>query len=317
MKQETKDRLLEAVSELNYKPNPAARALRSNKARNIAIMVSDITNSFFAEVFIGAQEAAHERGYTLTLYNTSEDVTKEKSFVEMSAHALSDGILLTSAHVDDSVIQEIEKHCMEYILVVRNSRDHSGMFITTDDKKGIRLAVSYLFELGHRKIAHISGPLYSTAGIARMEAFREMAVSFSLECPPGYIMESQFSASSGKDAMKIILSLPNRPTAIVAGNDLIAIGAISAIYEAGLKVPDDISIVGYDDIMIDRFMAPPLTTISYDKSLLGYTATSMLIDSIDNKAKSDMVELIDVSLTVRDSVQPIRDNNQPDRDNTA
>jgi len=305
LRQETKDKLSLAVKELNYTPNPVARALRVQTTRNIAVIVSDITNSFFAEVFIGAQDAAHEKGYTLTLYNTGDDSIREKHHVDMAAKALSDGILLTSAHVDKAIIQEIEKYGLKYILVVRNTKGSNGMLITTDDSKGIKLAVSHLFENGHRKIAHISGPLYSTSGITRMEAYREAMVSYGLNCPPGYVVEGQFDALSGKNAMKVILSLPNRPTSIVAGNDLMAIGAISAIHEAGLRVPDDISVIGYDDIMIDQFITPALTTVSYNKTFLGYTAARYLIDSINNVPSDDLVRIIDVTLVERNSVKRI------------
>jgi DNA-binding LacI/PurR family transcriptional regulator len=304
VRQETKDKIKKAVKELDYKPNLVARALRSNTMRNIAVLVSDISNPFFGHLFKGAQKAAHNLGYSLTLYDTEEDTEKEKKYVDMVARSLSDGILLASAYIDDATIREIEKRGLSYILVNRSSRDHSGMFVTVDDAKGIRLAVRHLYDQGHRKIAHITGPLYTTCGINRLGAYREAVMSLGLECPPGYIMESSFLSEAGKGAMENILALPYRPTAIVAGNDLIAIGAMSAIHEAGLKVPEDISVVGFDDIWLSGFTAPALTTVSYDKAELGSRAISLLVDAIENKwSANPRTEVIDVSLLVRESVK--------------
>ena len=303
IKPETKERIIKAVKELNYKPNTIARALRSNTMRNIAVLVSDIANPFFAEVFIGAQEAAHKNEYTLTLYNTGENADKERDFIDMIARGLSDGVLLTSAYIENTTIEAIERIGLKYILVSRNSKTHNGIFVTSDDNKGIKLAVSHLYENGHRRIAHISGPLHTTCGLTRLEAFRESIVSYGLECPSGYVMESEFNEEAGKKAMKIILSLPNLPTAVVAGNDLIAIGAVSAVHEAGYKVPDNISVVGFDDIKMVRYMTPPLTTISYDKVFLGYSAASLLIDSINSRFTCEKVRVIDVSLIERSSVK--------------
>jgi len=304
VRQETKDKIKAAVKELDYKPNLVAKALRSHTMRNIAVLVSDISNPFFSQLYKGAQKAAHDLGYTLTLYDTEEDADKEKKYVDMIARSLSDGILLASVYIDDATIQEIEKRDLRYVLVNRSSRDHSGMFVTVDDAKGVRLAVRYLHEQGHRRIAHITGPLYTTCGINRLSAYRETMMSLVLECPPGYIIESSFRSEAGKRAMENILPLSNRPTAIVSGNDLIAIGAMSAIHEAGLRVPEDISIIGFDDIWLSGFTTPALTTVTYDKAKLGSRAISLLIDNIENKRPVNPgTEVMDVSLLVRESVR--------------
>jgi len=305
IKIETRDRLEKTIKELNYKPSPVARALRSNTMQNIAVLVSDLTNPFFAEVFMGAQEAAHERGYTLTLYNTYDKAEKEKQFIDMVTRGLSDGVILTSAHVEDSVIKEIERCGLKYIMVVRNSKDYKGLYITSDDKKGVRLAVEHLYENGHRRIAHISGPLYASSGITKLEAFRETMMALHLECPPGYVTEATYREESGMEAMKVILSLNKRPTAVMAGNDLIAIGAISAIYEAGLKVPDDISVVGFDDIRVSRYINPAITTVSYNKTFLGYSAARLLINFIENGRMYEEILPVDVFLVKRGSVKRI------------
>jgi len=270
---------------------------------NIAVLVSDISNPFFAEVFKGAQKAAHEKGYTLTLFDTEEDAQRELEYIDMIARSLTDGVLLTSVYIDDAIIDEIEKNEMKYILVSRSIRDHSGMLVTVDDVKGISLAVRHLYEKGHRRIAHISGPLYTSAAINRLGSFRETMRELGLDCPPGYVVESTFHSITGKRAMQNILALPNRPTGIVAGNDLIAIGAMSAVYEAGLRIPEDISIVGFDDIWISEVTAPTLTTVSYDKKELGFLATDILIGSIENKlSPEDKINVLDVQLIQRGSV---------------
>ena len=272
--------------------------------RNIAVLVSDLANPFHVEVFKGAQKAAHEKGYTLSLFDTEDNTRREKEYIDMIARSLTDGVLLTSAYIDDAIIEEIEKHKMKYILVNRSFRNYSGLLVTIDDVKGIRLAVHHLYDNGHRQIAHISGPLYSSSGINRLGSFRETIRELSLECPPGYVMESTFCSLAGKSAMQNILALSNRPTAIVTGNDLIAIGAISAIHEAGLGVPDDISVVGFDDIWVSGFIVPALTTITCDKRKLGFLATEILIDSIENKTSiEDKTRLLDVQLVERDSVK--------------
>jgi len=301
IKPETKERIIKAVKELNYKPNTIARALRSNTMRNIAVLVSDIANPFFAEVFIGAQEAAHKNEYTLTLYNTGENADKERDFIDMIARGLSDGVLLTSAYIENTTIEAIDRIGLKYILVVRNSKTHNGIFVTSDDKKGIRLAVSHLYENGHRRIAHISGPLHTTCGLTRLEAFRESIVSYGLECPSGYVMESEFNEEAGKKAMKIILSLPNLPTAVVAGNDLIAIGAVSAVHEAGYKVPDNISVVGFDDIDLSAHWEPALTTIRQPKVQIGQFAFRKLLMLMRKEPLLNAKEILQHELVIRES----------------
>ena len=309
VRQETKDKITAAVKELDYKPNLVARGLRSNTMHNIAVLVSDISNPFSTEVFKGAQKAAHEKGYTLTLFDTEDNTQRELEYIDMIARSLSDGVLLTSVYIDDAIIEEIEKSEMKYILVNRSLREQSGMLVTVDDIKGIRLAVRHLYEKGHRRIAHITGPLYTSSGINRLGSFRETMRELGLECPPGYVVESTFHSITGKRAMRNILALPNRPSGIVAGNDLIAIGALSAAYEAGLRVPEDISIVGFDDIWISEVTVPALTTVSCDKKELGYLAANLLIGSIENKlASEDKVNFLDVRLIERGSVSSI--NNQ-------
>ncbi len=305
IREETRSRVLEAVEKLEYRPNAIARSLRTKTTGTIAMIIPDITNPFFPEIIKGAQIAAAENGFSLILFNTEEDVGKQREYIELVSEKQMDGVLLASVHTDDESIDLLERYKKPYVLVNRITRNIQSSFVTVDDVYGARVAIEHLIQFGHRKIAHISGPLYTDTGLQRLEGYRKALKKFGVEFSLDYIAESKYDEDGGYKAMKQLFSLENKPTAVFAANDLIAIGAISAIEDEGLKVPENISIVGFNDIWVAQKISPPLTSVKFPLFDMGYLASEILIKKTQGKVVCEDKMVLEPELVVRSSTRRI------------
>lgn len=303
---ETRERVLRAVEDLKYRPNAIARSLRMKTTGTIAMIIPDITNPFFPEIIKGAQVAAAEKGSSLILFNTEENVEKQREYIELVSEKQIDGVLLSSVHIDDNKsIVLLEKYEKPYVLVNRVKRNIQSPFVTVDDVYGATLAVEHLIQLGHRKIAHITGPLYTDTGLQRLEGYRKTLNKFGVKFFSEYVIESKFDAEGGSEAMKKLLLLENKFTAVFAANDLIAIGALSAMQEKGLKSPEDISIIGFNDIWVAQKVSPPLTSIKFPLFDMGYSAAKILMQKIQGKTIDNDKIVLDLELVVRHSTKAV------------
>jgi DNA-binding LacI/PurR family transcriptional regulator len=305
IKDETRTRILNAIEELEYRPNVVARSLRLKTTATIAMIVPDITNPFFPELIRGAQKAANEKGFSLILIDTEEDHAREKEYIEILAEKLVDGILLASVYIEDETIDLIHKYNIPYVLVNRTTRNVEGSSVVVDDAYGAALAVEHLVEQGHRKIAHISGLLYTETGLGRLEGYRKILNEHGIAFSSEYIVESKYDEEGGYKAMKKLLSLEKLPTAVFAANDLIAIGAITAMSEQGLKVPDHISIVGFNDIWLAQKVHPPLTTVRFPLYDMGHIASEILIKKIQEVPVEEDKVVLKPELITRQSVRKL------------
>ncbi len=305
IREETRNRVLEAVKSLGYRPNAIARSLRTKTTGTIAMVIPDITNPFFPEIIKGVQRAVSQKAFSLILGNTEDDIAKQREYIELLVEKQIDGVLLASLHTDDESIDLLERYHIPYVLVNRITKDIQSPFVIVDDVYGAKLAVEHLVQLGHKKIAHISGPLYIDTGLQRLEGYRKTLNNFGIEFFSEYVVESKFDEEGGYSAMKRLLSLEDRPTAVFAANDLIALGALTAISEQELKVPDDISIVGFNDIWIAQKVSPPLTTIKFALFDMGYIASEMLIKKIQGEVVAEKRIILEPELVVRHSTKSI------------
>jgi DNA-binding LacI/PurR family transcriptional regulator len=289
-----------AVTELNYSPNPIARSLRGKTSSTIGMLVPDIGNPFFVDIIKGAQDTAFLNDMMLLLINSDEIWQNEKKMINMLISKKVDGILYLSAHLDIKATQYMDDNNIPYVLVNRNSANAHTSFVGLDNINGALIAVQHLIECGHTKIAHISGPLFTDTASGRLQGYHKALSMTGIKHRPEYIVESSFTYKGGFEAVKKLLELDDRPTAIFAANDLIAMGAIVGANEVGVTVPDSLSIIGFNDIWVASHFMPPLSTVYFDNYKMGSEACRMLIDIIsDNKAEKQFI--LEPKLVVRNS----------------
>lgn len=300
VKEETRQRILDAVKKLNYKPNAVARSLRTRSTQLLGMIIPDITNPFFPICYKGAETAASEKGFSIILCNTDDQQEKEEMYIQSLRDRQVDGLILATAQVDRA-LDQMSLEGYPYVFVNRRSRQTTGHYVVSDNLKGARLATDHLINLGHKNLAHISGPLYTDVGLARLEGFRlavrEHGLPFSLDC----VVESEFNEEAGYWATVELLKKKRKVTAIFAANDSIAVGVMTAVGEFGLKIPEDISLVGFNDIPIVSKLRPPLTSVHLPLFNMGYLAAEMLIKMINSEPLEQDGIVLEPELVVRES----------------
>jgi LacI family transcriptional regulator len=257
------------AEELGYHANPIARALTTTKSHILALMVSDVANPFYSELIRGAQQAASEEGYLVLLADAQESAELERAALERLI-PIVDGIVIGSSRMSDSGLRTIAK---QIPLVVLNRELTDVPSVVTDNVAGMRAAVEHLHDLGHTSITYVAGPEASWADGARWRALRDAAVAQGVHShrigpfPPTF----EGGLTCGADL------LANLPTAAVCYNDLVAVGVVATLRHAGVRVPYDVSVVGFDDILTSRLVSPPLTTVASPMRYMGGTAVRNLL----------------------------------------
>ncbi|MBV7407320.1 ribose operon transcriptional repressor RbsR [Enterobacter sp. ENT03] len=270
-----------AIKSLNYAPSALARSLKINQTRTIGMLITASTNPFYSELVRGVERSCFERGYSLVLCNTEGDEQRMNSNLETLMQKRVDGLLLlcTETHQPS---QEIMQRYPSIPTVMMDWAPFDGYSDLIQDNSllGGDMATQHLIGKGHTRIACITGPLDKTPARLRLEGYREAMVRAGLEIREGDEIVGNFEFGGGFEAMQILLAQKERPQAVFIGNDAMAFGAYQALYQAGLKVPEDMAIVGYDDIELARYMTPPLTTIHQPKDELGELAIDVLLHRI-------------------------------------
>jgi DNA-binding LacI/PurR family transcriptional regulator len=288
--------VLAAAEELGYRPNLIARHLASKRTRTFGLLINDLHNPYFPGVADGIKRAADERGYRLLLNSAFLDDDDERTALETFIDFLVDGIIVTGSRVDQSVIERAARST-PIVVVSRPLESDSVDTINNDDELGATLAVEHLVELGHRHIWHIDGG--RGAGAANRRAGYEATMRrFGLE---PHVVPGAFTEGSGVDAAQAALASGQPITAIFAGNDLSALGALDVIDEAGLRVPDDISVVGYDNTFVAALRHVALTTVDQGRERLGRLAIDALIERIEQGRTEAVHHVIAPTLVVRDT----------------
>ncbi len=314
VKGSTRAKIEELISKYNFQPNAMARSLLKKETGIIGVIVPDLTNPFFPEVFAGAEEEAQSSGHTFLLSNSIGDTRKESEYLSIMREKRVDGIMFLGGRInlkqcDEHLVQELVQHASVIPTVLVNGElKNSGLIrVATDESFGTALAVRHLAQLGHKKIGFIGGENHMTTTSIKLRAFRKTMKEEGLEVCEDWILPDSFSIESGKRQMLKLLSMKEKPTAIFCVNDYTAIGAIKAATESRLSVPDDISIVGFDDIPLSHHFIPELTTVSQKAHELGRTAIKVL-QAMMNKEKVKKLTTLEPHLVVRQStsapVQP-------------
>ncbi|SHJ80771.1 LacI family DNA-binding transcriptional regulator [Tepidibacter formicigenes] len=282
----TRQRVLDLMKEYNYVPNKIAKSLVTKKTNTIGLVIPDIRNPFFPELARGAEDRANEKGYNIIFCNTDDDAEKEEKYINMLVEKMVDGIVFTASSRRGSEFNKGNKFSVPIVVVDRDI-DIEGIKgkVTVDNFIGGYQGTKHLLDLGHREILFLSGPLKSKTSINRLEGYKKALKEFNVDFDEEYVIEGNYKSQWGYEAVKNIGN-KIKYTALFCGNDLIAIGAIKALKEMKLKVPDDVSIVGFDDIYMSSLIDPELTTIRQPNYEMGYKAIDILIDALENKEKN-------------------------------
>ena len=272
-----------AISTLNYAPSALARSLKLNQTHTIGMLLTTSSNPFYAEVVRGVEDSCYERGYSLILCNTAGDEERMNRSLETLLQKRVDGLLImcTESHLPSAAILN-RYPSIPTVMMDWAPFEGRGDIIQDNALLGGELATQHLIDSGYTRIACISGPLDKTPARLRLEGYRDAMARAGLTIHDGNELIGNFEFSGGFEAMQMLLALEVRPQAVFICNDAMAVGAYLALYQAGLRVPQDIAVVGYDDIELAQYMTPPLTTIHQPKDELGELAIDVLIHRISD-----------------------------------
>ena len=296
----TRQHIQEVVKRLGYTPNALARNLRTARTRLIVALLPDIANPFFSEVIRGIEQVAHESGYSVLLGETQSSLVREQAYADMVAARQADGIITMSHRVPAIPVQgrlPVVNAC-EYV------KDTQISSVYVDNVSAAGVAVDYLVMLGHRDIAFIAGPPASPICVDREQGYRQALERAGIAFNAALMAAGDFSIEAGERAIELLCSQAQSFTAVFCSNDEMAIGAMRALSARGMRVPDDVSVVGFDDIRFARYTTPALTTVAQPKNALGREAMSMLIELLADPNVPPRKRVLSADLIVRASAAP-------------
>lgn len=289
-----------AAKKLGYYPNIVASSLKQNRSFAVGVLIPDLMNPLFPPIIRGIQDTAEAIGYTVITANTDDEEDKERDALRMMQGRSIEGVLIATARRKDPIVEECLKKDIPFVLINRNV-DRGGVnAVVIDEDFGIRSVLDHLMSLKHARIAHIAGPQHTSTGFQRAKVFRDYLHIHNL---PTDLVEAtdKFTIEEGRRVFRKLLARDNSFTAIVAGNDLLALGCLEAMNEVGLLVPENISLTGYDDIpFLDR-MNPALTTVLVPKYEMGSQATKTLLEMVGGATMVPIVLRMQPRLVIRNS----------------
>lgn len=286
-------KVYDAMAELDYRPNILARSLRSGRTKTIGLVIPDISNAFFAEFSRKIEDEGFESDYSVILCNTDENPAKEERYIDVLIAKQVDGLIFFAAGDNGSLQDHVHHSNIPVVIVDREVDGIDSNVVLIDNFAGGIQATEYLLSLRHKRIGCISGPSPIRPSAQRVEGYKAALAADGLPHEPGLLQTGDFRFEGGERGMLALLDLPERPTAVFACNDMMALGAIRAIKQAGLRVPEDISVIGFDDTPLASLIFPPLTTISQPVKEMAEVAVALLIKQInlreERKHKKDLL----------------------------
>jgi LacI family transcriptional regulator len=298
---ETRTRVLSAMSELNYRPNALARSLRIGETHTIGLILPDSANPFFAEIARSIEDMAFKLGYSVILCNTERDTQREQLYVDVLSKRQVDGIIFVATGDQVDSLNSLIEQDMPVVLIDRDLPNIEIDAVLTDNQRGGYLATRHLIARNHRRIACVAGPSHITPSAERVTGYAQALAEASIPYDETLVQDGDYHPASGQQVTAQLLSLASPPTAIFALNDLMAMGALRAAAEAGLRVPEDLAVIGYDDIEFASFTNPPLSTIAQPKEEVGSKATEILVNRISEKNGFHRRLVLEPTLIVRGS----------------
>ncbi|RJX70939.1 LacI family DNA-binding transcriptional regulator [Vibrio sinensis] len=304
--EEISERVNKAAKELNYTPSALARSFKMNRTKTFGMLMTTSTNPFFGEVVKGVERSCYQQGYNLIVCNTEGDQVRMKASINTLLQKRVDGLILMCSSLVGERFDIFEQYPDIPIVVM----DWGPMHFTSDkiqdnSLRGGYLAAKYLVESGHQSIGCITGPLNLYQAQMRYEGYKRALNEANLSFNGDWIVESDFNCEGGYQAFNTIYSKGTLPSAIFVCNDMMAMGVINAANEKGIRIPEDVSLIGYDDIHIAKFMSPGLTTIHQPKYRLGQSAVEMLLKRLEDPSRDAHVVQLEPTLVERSSVKKI------------
>jgi DNA-binding LacI/PurR family transcriptional regulator len=299
-------RVWQAIEQLNYFPNTHARTLVSGRSRLFGIIVENITNPFFPELIQSFEEVAVANGYEILVSSSNSDPAVLTTCVRRMLERKVEGVAVLTFGEEEPVLDQLAFHDIPIVLAEFKLSEPKASTIVLDYSTGIRAAVEHLVALGHRKIGFLAGPHKLHSAITRQNDFQNAMQDSKLTIQKKWIIECDHTLKGGVAGFGKLQALPARPTALICSNDMTAIGVLRAAYLQGLRVPQDLSVIGLDDIDFAEFTLPPLTTIRLSRSDLAHAAFDALRQHAENSAKPESRRefLVSTSLVVRGSTAP-------------
>ncbi|WP_326076313.1 LacI family DNA-binding transcriptional regulator [Paenibacillus alba] len=305
----TRLKIMAIIEKHKFQPNALARSLVNKKTGMIGVLFPDSTNMFFPEVFGGAERAAQKLGYTLFLCNTFSNCSRESEYLNSLCERQVEGLIfmggrINARHCPDALVQEVVDIQKKIPIVLINGSlpGHPCYRVKTDEYLGTQLIIQHLIDRGHRSIGFLGGTAETTTTLEKLQAYKRTLGANNLSYRKEWVRLGDFSMSCGSRLMQQLLTLPNRPTAVICINDYVAIGAMKAAISHGMHIPEDIAIAGFDDTQLASAMNPELTTVSQHSEQLGRQAVSILSKLIQ-KEKVKKLTVLEPKLMVRQSTQ--------------
>jgi DNA-binding LacI/PurR family transcriptional regulator len=302
--EETRGRVLRAVERCNYYPNAHARSLASGRSQMLGLLISDIANPFFPELVKSIETAAFERGYDVLLSNTNYDTARAAHYVRRIIERKVAGVALMTSEFEEGLIDELTRRHVPVVLLDRDGPAAGVANLCVNYEDGIEAAVRHLAALGHRRVGFLSGPVRLRSLRKRLDAFRASLARHLPGARRPAIFYGDLRLEGGRAAAREVLRTRERPTALVAANDLMALGAMRELQAAGLSVPRDLSVVGFDDIAFASLAAPALTTICLPRVELGRRAVEALMATIERPGRQGVEIHVPTHLVERGSTGP-------------
>jgi len=315
VKKETKEKILEITKNLNYTPNIIARGLKTRSTRTVAVIVPDISNQFFAQVIKGVEEVARQRKYNVLLTCTYYDVLEEKKSIEILRQQFVDGFLFISGYDSFAHIKELNDDKVPVVVADRELKEKKIPSVLIENFRAMRDTVNYLHRLGHKRIGYISYTYDNQTTVEkRFKGYCRGLKDNKLVFDPDIVVISEAlrlnELQGSREAIKKILNCKDIPSVIINASDFIAVGVIRALKELKIKIPEEISVVGFDNILMSLYTDPLLTTIKQPKKQMGDTAMNLLLDIIKHKKVKEKNIILPTDLIIRNSVAKPRNRNK-------
>ena len=298
----TRERVEKAIKELNYVPNTLATSFRSNRTYTIALVVPDVTNPFWTTVARGVEDVAAEKDYSVILCNTDEDSAKESRYIEILLRRQVDGILIAPATDDGERLLPIRSQETPCVILDREVKHFNADVVRCDSVAGSRELTQHLLDIGHRRIAMISGPATVSTAEDRVEGYRRALQERGLTVDENLVKRGEYKQSSGYRLMREVMTDGLSPSAVFAANNFIAVGVMEAIREAGLRVPEDIALVCFDDLPQASLIYPFLTIVAQPAYEIGTTSAELLLEQLTGKTqRKERAVVLETELIIRES----------------
>ncbi|NUK28854.1 LacI family DNA-binding transcriptional regulator [Parageobacillus sp. VR-IP] len=303
--EKTRQKIIEIAKQLNYSPNTLARGLVMNKSKTIGLLVSGLTresakDNFTFEVLAGVNQYVSEVDYDMVLFSTTSTKQREKTYTQLCRERRVDGAILQGIRSDDPYLQEVVESDIPCVLIDIPIESETVGYVTTDNVLGAKKAVEHLISLGHKNIAMINGYSYAFVSEQRLKGFKEALLEAGLPIHEEWIADGEFREDNAeREALRLLTNYPHI-TAFFCASDLMALGVIKAAKRLGKRIPNDVAIIGYDDIILASYATPPLSTIAQNKFAMGYEAAKLLIHMLEGKATSH-VKILETELKIRES----------------